>query len=105
MRQVVARLARVKRELEHLHAGETALLEQRANLVRQEAEIFRDDLKRGERSLELVYEVAARPLDPLSVPCGFGVCRDAPIGGEPTEVIDPHTVKQRAGGAHASHPP
>ena len=105
VRQVVAGFPRIKGELKHLHAGESAAFEQKPHFVGQEAEILRDDLEAGERLLQPIHKVCARAENPFTVARGRRIRGNTPIGGKPAEVVDAHTVKQGAGGAHAAHPP
>ena len=105
VRQVVARLARIEGELQHLHAGEAGLGEQRLQLGRDIAEILGDELHIVEPAGEPADEVHARPLDPLAVFGGLVAVGHGPIGLEAAEMVDAQRVIELGRALDAADPP
>ena len=105
MRQIVARLAGVERELEHLHAGEARILTQGDDLRRHEAEILGNDIQLRKRGFDRVDKALAGALAPAAGAGVLRAVRHRPVALQTAEVVDAHGVIELAGGAQAPDPP
>jgi hypothetical protein len=105
MRQVVARLAGIKRKLEHFHARKTALLQQAAYFVGQKAQVLGNDLHLRASGFDGVHKIDSGALHPNAVSRGFRIRVHAPVGGEAAKVVDSEAVEQGCRRTHATNPP
>ena len=101
MGEIVARFAGVEGEFQHLHAGPAGVLLQPDDVVRQEAEVLRNETQVREALLHGADEVVARPLDPLAAAGGLVAVGDGPVALQP----DADDVEQPRGCCDALLPP
>ncbi len=105
MGQVIAALARIKRELQYLHARVSGRLAHFMHLRRQKTQILGNDRYIAQLLPHHIEKRAARPLVPLPVrrlprfPANRIKCFESP------EMVDPDHVKQAAHVFDPAHPP
>ncbi len=102
---VVVSITGIKSKLQDLHARITCILEQLTDRIRQESQIFRNDLSFRHFFLDLVKEVHARAFLPFAILRSGRSIRNCVIGVEATEVIDPDDVIQLCQILNPSQPP
>src|SRR6185369_13817784 len=90
----------VEGELEDLHPGVSAMVEQRHHLGCDHAQVLCNDRQLPQSGTHDIEEMSPRPLDPFPPDgCPF-LCRYLPGRLEAAEVVDAHAVKK---GEHLAH--
>ena len=105
MRQVVARVARVERKLEDLHAGKTGIGEQLHDLGRGIAEVLGDEIEVAEPAGQHADERHAGALDPAAVFGGRLAVGNGPVALEAAEMVDADDIVELLRAADAADPP
>ena len=105
VRQIVARLAGIKGELQHLHAGEARILAQGDDLRGHKAEILGDDVETGERRLDRIDKALAGALAPMAAARGRLAVGHGPIALQTAEMVDTDGIVELARGAETPDPP
>ena len=105
MRQVLGRLPGVEGEFQHFHTGKICAIPQVQYTLRQEPQIFGNELQLGQMLLNGGNKCHAGAGDPLAV-FGSGVAKGyGPVCFEAPEVIQPDHIIQLSGGSHTVLPP
>ena len=92
-------------ELQHLHAGESALRQQLADRVEHLAQILGHDGQAAQGVVQCAEQLHARALLPAPVAGRRLPCRDGPVGVKATEVVDAQDVIDGQRVADAQDPP
>ena len=102
---VVAAVAAVKGELQHLHAGVAALFQQGVDILGQKAQILRDNAGAAQLFLDGGKQRIAGAFAPAAMLGGLVAVGDGVISRETAEVVDAHHIIDAAHMADAAHPP
>ena len=105
VRQVVARLPAIERELHDLHAGVAAGGQHGLDLRGQIAQVLGNDAALAQRFVHGVDEGAVRAFDPFAARCRGVPGGDGVVALEAAEVVDADDVINRGGVLHPALPP
>jgi len=92
-------------ELEDCHSGQIEFLAKTHHITRDESEILDHDPGMWQRIVDSLEQRTTRSTVPLTVLGGFVGSRDAPVGSEATEVVNPGDIDTIERAAEAADPP
>ena len=105
VRQVVARLAGVEGELQHLHAREAGVAQQLLHARGEEAQVLRYELRVVEPVAQHADKAHARAGQPFAVFRRLLAVGDAPVALKAAEVVDADDVVELLRALDAAYPP
>ena len=92
-------------ELDDFHPWQVQRIFQRTDVIRNDAQVFRDEAEPANFLIDCLEEVEARPFFPGAVLGRFRTSRHGPIGSKAAEVVDADFVDKVHHAAEAVSPP
>ena len=105
VRQMLVETVATERKLNDLHARIARLCQQILDLLTEDTQILRDDLRLACRLIKCVGQLFARTFLPLAVFRSHSAIRDCIILHHADEMVDPHRIVELRGRFHPASPP